>query len=204
MTKLNLSEKLSESFYQRDAVVVAKELLGKIFVRKHNNKYLTAKIVETEAYKQLNDEAAHSYNGKTLRNSVMFENGGKLYVYFTYGKHFCANVVTGKENSGDAVLLRAFEPLNNLETLAEFRFNKSDLSEKEKINLCNGPAKLCQSFNILRSDNGKDFFGDEFFILNQKKLNDSEIVVSERIGIKKSVNLPWRFYIKDNPYISKK
>lgn len=202
---LNYSKlKLPLEFYTRDVHTVAMELLGKLFVRKIKDKFLIGKIVEVEAYDGRVDEAAHSFNGKTKRNEIMFQGGGKLYVYFTYGMHFCSNVVTGKIDDGTAVLLRAMEPIEGLELMALNRFGKKIISEKEKINLTNGPAKICQAFNITRKENGTLLTEDEIFILYQPEIKRSQIEISKRIGIKKSVDLPWRYFIKDNPFVSKK
>lgn len=201
---MNSNKKLSKSFYTRNVHTVAKELLGKYLVRKINSKILVGRIVEVEAYDGSIDEASHSFNGKTKRNEVMFLGGGFLYVYFTYGMHFCANIVTGKLDEGQALLLRALEPVEGIETMALKRFNKTNISEKEKINLTNGPAKICQAFSIERSENRINLCGNEIFLVDAPVISDKEIAVSTRIGIKKSVDLPWRYYIKNNPYVSKK
>ncbi len=197
-------KKLTPKFYIRDVHTVAKELLGKIFVRKIGDKILAGKIVEVEAYDGKIDQAAHSYNGKTKRNEVMFNGGGYLYVYFTYGMHFCCNAVTGKPGDRTAILLRGLEPVEGIELMAENRFGKKNISEKEKINLANGPGKICAALKIKREDNGTPLFGDDIFILNAHTIPEEQIKTSTRIGIKKSVDLPWRYYIKDNPYVSKK
>jgi DNA-3-methyladenine glycosylase len=197
-------QKLPISFYTRNVQIVAKELLGKIFVRKYSSRFLSGRIVEVEAYDGSVDESAHSFIGKTKRNEVMFNGGGLLYVYFTYGMHFCANVVTGKVNEGCAVLIRAVEPIDGIDLMSQNRFHKISLSEKEKLNLTNGPAKFCQAFAITKEQNGISLLSDEIFIVNANKINPSEIVNSKRIGIKKSVDLPWRYFIKDNPFVSKK
>ncbi len=197
-------QKLSDLFYKRDVHSVAKELLGKIFVRKISDKILSGKIVEVEAYDGFIDESAHSFIGKTKRNEVMFKGGGFLYVYFTYGMHYCANIVTGDENDGCAVLIRSIEPIEGIDLMAINRFNKKNLSPQEKINLTNGPAKICKAFNITKKENGKSLLDDEIFILNSPVIEDKDISVAKRIGIKKSVDLLWRYYIKDNPYVSKK
>lgn len=202
--KINIKDKLPAKFYIRDIHTVAKELLGKLFVRKINNKFLIGKIVEVEAYDGRFDEAAHSYKGKTKRNETMFQEGGRLYVYFTYGMHFCANVVTGKEGIGTGILMRAMEPIEGIEIMAMNRYGKKNISEKEKINLANGPAKICQAFSITRKENGILLIGDTIFILDQPNLKNNQIGISKRIGIKKSVDLPWRYFIKDNPFVSKK
>jgi len=197
------SSKLEKSFYVRDVVEVAEDLLGKTLIRKVNGKILAGIIVEVEAY-DADDEASHSFNGRSQRNDVMFEEGGLLYVYFIYGVHFCCNIVTGKTKHGAAVLIRAVEPLNHLDILAKNRFGKTSITDKEKINLTNGPAKLCQAFRIGRAENGIDLTGDEIYILNAPKLNKNQIVQTTRIGITKSKDILWRFYIKDNPFVSKK
>jgi len=201
---MNSSNKLTYGFYNRNVNTVAKALLGKIFVRSINNKILSGIIVEVEAYDGKNDKASHSYNGITKRNKVMFGKAGHLYVYFTYGMHFCANVVTGKENYGAAVLIRAIEPLNGINLLAENRFNRSEITSKEKNNLSNGPAKFCKAFEIKSEHNGISLMENDFFIIDSPKLPNSKIVISSRIGIKKSIDLPWRYYIKDNSFVSKK
>lgn len=202
MNKLDPLKKLTQKFFQRDVHKVAIELLGKIFVRKYNNKFIAGKIVEVEAYDGRVDQAAHSYNGRTKRNEVMFNGGGNLYVYFTYGMYFCTNFVTGKVDEGSAVLLRAVEPIDGIEYMAINRFKKKDLSTNELKNLTNGPGKICQAFNIKKNDNGKSLTGDEFFILDSKKINKAMIMTTARIGIKKSVDLPWRYYIKNNRFVS--
>lgn len=197
-------KKLPQNFYYQNVHDVAKKLLGKYFVRKLNGKNLIGKIVEVEAYDGRIDEAAHSFNGKTKRNEVMFNGGGNLYVYFTYGMHFCSNIVTGKPGDGTAILLRALEPVEGIDEMAFNRFGKKEISEKEKINLTNGPAKICIALNIQREDNGTPLSGNDIFILDEKNIRPGQIFTTTRIGIKKSVDLPWRYYIKDNRYVSKK
>ena len=111
MIDTSKSKILTRNFYLRPVITVAKDLLGKVLIKKEGKKILAARIVEVEAYDGSIDEAAHTFKGKTVRNEVMFNEGGYLYVYFTYGVHFCCNVVTGKQNHGTAVLIRAVEPL---------------------------------------------------------------------------------------------
>lgn len=182
----------------------ASNLLGKIIVKKEKRKFLEAMIVEVEAYDGSFDEAAHSFKGITERTKVMFNEGGYLYVYFTYGAHFCANVVTGKSGEGKAILIRAVEPLNHIELLSQNRYDKTNISEKEKLNLTSGPGKFCQAYGITKIFNGTDLTGDKIFLLDNKKVKSANIEVRRRIGITKSIELPWRFYIKDNPYVSKR
>ncbi len=198
------NKKLTRNFYKADVLEVAENLLGKIFVYKIKEKTLKAKIVEVEAYDGKIDKAAHTFNGKTERNKIMFNEGGYLYVYFTYGIHFCANIVTGKEGEGTAVLLRGMKPLEGIDYFIEQRFSGKELNEINKKDLLNGPAKICQAFGITKEQNGTDLTGNKIYLLDMPKVPTNQIIKTTRIGIKKSVNLPWRFYIKDSRYISKK
>lgn len=200
---IDSSQKLLKEFYTRNLHTIAKDLLGKFLVRQLGEIYITGKIIEVEAYDGSIDESSHSYRGRTKRNEVMFNGGGFLYVYFTYGMHFCANIVTGSRNDGKAILIRALEPIEGIDFMAMNRYGKKVITQKKLINLTNGPAKICKAFCIEREQNGCDLCGDEIFILNAPKIKPSKIGVSTRIGIKKSVDLPWRYYIKDNPFISR-
>lgn len=195
-------QKLPEKFYQRSVLKIAPELPGKYLVKKDGSIYLVGKIVEVEAYTEKFDEASHSFNGKTKRNEFMFEAGGKLYVYFIYGNHFCCNVVCDKEGIGSAVLIRAVEPLDEIELMAQRRFRKSEISEKEFLNLTNGPGKICKAFDITKAQNGIDLCGDDIFLAEGEKVPKKNIVSATRIGITKSKDLRWRFYLKDNPFVS--
>jgi DNA-3-methyladenine glycosylase len=197
-------QKLNRSFYTRNVLIVAKELLGKILVKRDGLKILSGRIAEVEAYDGSIDQAAHTFRGKTERNKIMFGAGGFLYVYFTYGNHYCCNIVTGEEGSGTAVLIRAVEPLTGIDIMIKNRFGRDLLNEKEKFNLTSGPGKLCRAFAITMDHYGTDLTGDDIYILNSPKIKPEEIIVSRRIGIIKSVDLPWRFYIEENPYVSKK
>jgi len=200
----NSYQKLKRSFYTRNVLIVAKELLGKILVKRSGSIILSGRIAEVEAYDGSIDQAAHTFRGMTERNKIMFGIGGFLYVYFTYGNHYCSNVVTGKEGSGTAVLIRAIEPVNGLDLMIKNRFGRDLLNEKEKFNLTSGPGKVCKALGITMEHYGTDLTGNQIYILDSTKLKPEEIGVSKRIGIIKSVDLPWRFYIKDNPYVSKR
>lgn len=204
MQSIQIDKKLPRQFYLEDPVKLAPKILGKIIQRKIGNTYLSGKIVEVEAYRGKDDPAAHSYNGKTKRTEVMFFEGGYLYVYFTYGMHYCANIVCGKANEGAAILIRAVEPLNYIEELSLNRFGKKEITDKGKIILTNGPAKFCKAFNITKNDNGFDLTKETIFLIEGDKFRKSDIVQTTRIGITKAKELPWRFYIKNNPYISRK
>ena len=201
----NLStKKLKKSFYRREVIVVARDLLGKVLVKSNGKEILAGKIVEVESYHGDIDAAAHSYGGITKRNEIMFEAGGYLYVYFTYGAHHCCNVVTGKKGHGTAVLIRAIEPIIGLNRMIKNRFERKLKNEKEIFNLTSGPGKVCQAFKLDRSHSGTDLTGNKIFILNGEKIKSRDIGISKRIGITRSVDLPWRFFIKDNPYLSRK
>lgn len=203
MTGVSVYKKLPRDFYKRPVLEVAPDLLGKIFVKAQNGKITAGRIVEVEAYDGSVDEASHTFIGKTKRNSVMFGPGGFLYVYFTYGMYHCCNVVTGFEGSGTAALIRGIEPLTGIEILSLNRFGRSALRSNELIKLTNGPGKVCMAFNINRDHNGLDLLGNEIFLALPDEAGQFETGTSGRIGIKKSVELEWRFFIKNNPYVSR-
>jgi DNA-3-methyladenine glycosylase len=162
---------------------------------------LSGKIVEVEAYLGENDPASHAYRGKTKRNEVMFRKGGHLYVYFTYGMHFCCNVVTEEEGRGRAVLIRAIEPVSGIATMHSLR--GFALDRHVDHNLTNGPAKLCQALAISREQNGLDLLGNEVFIAKGEPFPASYILTSTRIGISSAKEKRWRFYVKNNPFVSR-
>lgn len=187
---------LRKSFFLRPTEDVAKALLGCLLVHESEDGLAIGKIVETEAYLQ-NDPACHAFNGKTKRNEAMFREGGAAYVYFTYGMHYCFNVVTQKEGVGEAVLIRALEPIEGIELMKRRR------GTEDIYNLCNGPAKLVQAMGITKEYNGCDLIkGKLRIVLKPKK--DFEIIASKRIGIKKGKSLLLRFYIKDNDFVSRR
>ncbi|MFT8347769.1 DNA-3-methyladenine glycosylase [Clostridium saccharoperbutylacetonicum] len=201
---------LNKEFYKQGALILAKELLGKVVVRTVDNLTLKAKIVETEAYVGEIDKASHAYNGRrTERTEPLFREGGIAYVYFIYGKYYCFNVISGIEDKGEGVLVRALEPLNEFDYLARKRFGKSfdELSEAKKKALTNGPSKLCIAFSIDKSENYKKLYEEGDFYIEDSKNEKFDIVETTRIGIdyaEEAIDFPWRFYIKDNKYISKK
>jgi DNA-3-methyladenine glycosylase len=198
------AKKLNRNFYKRELISVARDLLGKILVKVNGKTILSGKIVEVEAYHGDFDKAAHSYGGVTKRTEIMFEEGGYLYVYFSYGAHHCCNVVTGKKGEGTAVLIRSIEPSIGIERMIRNRFGRKLRNENEIFNLTSGPGKVCQALGINRTHSGIDLTGRKIFILDGEKINGKQIGVSRRIGITKSVNLPWRFFIMNNPYLSRK
>lgn len=194
---------LPRKFYIRPVLKVAKDLLGKVLIRQTGKIILAGRIVEVEAYDGNVDEAAHTFRGKTKRNEVMFNEGGYFYVYFTYGAHFCCNVVTGKRNHGAAVLIRALEPLSGIDEMTKNRFDRKLKNDKEIYNLTSGPGKVCKAFGFNREHTGLDLTNSPVFIIDQPKLKKDRIGISKRIGITKSINLQWRFFEIGNPYLSR-
>lgn len=198
-------KRLPRSFYTRNTITVAKDLLGKTFVRSIGRTILLGTIVETEAY-LFNDPASHSFRGMTERNSVMFRKGGLLYIYFTYGMHYCANVVTNKEEIGEAVLIRAVEPIEGFRSMAKNRGIKNDHSKNGNLpsqRLTNGPAKFAQAFALTKKDSGNDLVHGNIFITHGRVIRPSMIVAATRIGISRAKEQKWRFYIKGNMWVSK-
>lgn len=184
-------------FLERPAYEVAPRLLGCKLVRMVDGVRLAGAIVETEAYDQT-DEASHSHKGKTPRTEIMFGRAGYLYVYFTYGMHYCCNVVTGRPEDGSAVLIRALMPEDGVAAMSAARGGLSGAA------LTNGPAKLCQAFGIGKSDNGTDLlYGASLSLELAPAVQPDDIVISERIGISRAKDVPWRFHIKDNPFVSR-
>lgn len=188
---------LPPEFYRRATLEVARDLLGKTFIRRIGGVMLGGRIVEVEAYHQDGDEAAHSFRGRTPRNDVMFRDGGALYVYFTYGMHFCMNVVTEAEGVGAAVLIRAIEPVEGIEII---RSNRP--RARRDIDLANGPAKLCQALAIGREHNGLPLDGSIVGIADAPAVPESSMLVTTRVGISRSLELPWRFFLASSPYVS--
>lgn len=204
MIEVQNTPKLTPQFYKQKTKKVAKDLLGKILVRNINGKLLSGKIVETEAYLFLNDEASHSHNGISPRNKTMFRVGGYLYVYQIYGIHFCCNVVAGNENEGEAILIRALEPITNSDTMVKNRFGDNMPPDKKFTTVSNGPAKLCSALSITKTNDGTNLLGNEIYILDTPNIASEKIITTTRIGVSKSKELPLRFYIKGNQFVSRK
>jgi DNA-3-methyladenine glycosylase len=194
---------LEPAFYLRPTVTVARDLIGLMLVREIRGETLAGRIVETEAYRE-DEPASHSFRGPTKRNSPMYLDGGVAYVFFIYGMYDCFNVVTEPAGSGCAVLIRALEPVDGIETMWHNRFPGRPF-EPDKVHLvANGPGKLCRALRITREASGTSLLSGPIRI--QRGPGDGSHVVgtSRRIGIKKGVDLPWRFFEKDNPSVSKK
>ncbi|MDB5162727.1 MAG: DNA-3-methyladenine glycosylase [Candidatus Saccharibacteria bacterium] len=187
--------KLLSVFLQKPAYEVAPLLLGCILEREIDGKKMRVRIVETEAYDET-DAASHSYKGQTSRTEIMFGEAGYLYVYFTYGMHYCCNVVTGKKGDGSAVLIRAVEPVEGEECMRELR-------NVEGIQLTNGPAKLCKALAIDKRLNGHDLTEAPLKLIIQKPAEASKIIQTKRVGISHAKDILWRFYLSGNRYVSK-
>src|SRR5688500_2449263 len=189
---------LPRAFYDRDTVEVARELLGGVLSHEVGGETLAGIIVETEAYGP-DDPANHAYRGATSRNAVMFGPPGNAYVYRIYGIHWCVNAVTRGEDSGEAVLIRALQPIAGIETM---RRNRGLTESSDNRQLCRGPGSLCRALSITGELNGADLTRPPLTILSGDK---SEIVSveSSRIGITRAAERPWRFLIAGNSYVSR-
>ena len=181
-------EPLARAFYARDSRMVAPELLNKLLVRGAR----VGRIVEVEAYCGHEDPGSHAFRGRTKRNATMFGPAGHLYVYFTYGMHFCANVVCGEEGEGTAVLLRGLDVEGGLEEMrAAYPRIRRDRD------LCRGPARLCRAFGVDRAFDGADLVtGDRGVVVADDGTPPPAVPgVSRRIGLTAGADLPWRFYV---------
>jgi DNA-3-methyladenine glycosylase len=181
--------KLPRSFYNRETILVARELLGKILVHVTEGVERRGRIVEVEAYLGPHDLAAHSARGITPRTKIMFGPPGHAYIYLIYGMYHCMNVVTEPEGHASAILLRALEPVANIERKTT------------------GPGLLCRAMEIDRGLNGHDLLSDDFYIVPPAKDEPLVIVKRPRIGV--AYSGPWaaeplRFYIRDNPFVSRR
>jgi DNA-3-methyladenine glycosylase len=188
---------LPHAFYERASVEVARDLLGKTLWRRTEAGLTAGIIVETEAYDGANDPASHAWRGRTQRNAVMFGPPGRAYVYFTYGMHYCLNAVTGPVGQASAVLLRAIQPVVGSELMRERR--ATTIPDRD---LARGPGRLCQALGITTADDGTDLTGDALWISETVDAPDLLIATTPRIGITRAAELPWRFVVCDNQYIS--
>jgi len=194
---------LPRSFYFRDTVTVARSLLGCVLWRRlEDGTLLAARIVETEAYLGANDPASHARRGlRSERNASMYLQGGHAYVYFTYGMHWCLNVVTQEEGLAEAVLLRAAEPVRGIEGM-RMRRPKA----KRDTDLMNGPAKICMALDVDRRLDGASLRGAAVWLAPRDvEIDDNDIAVSPRIGIDNSGDAaawPLRFFLRGNRHVS--
>ena len=185
------------SFYSRAPDVVARELLNKVLIGPNGS----GRIVEVEAYDGARDPASHAYRGLTPRNSVMFGPPGHLYVYFTYGMHWCANAVCREDGEAAAVLLRALAPIDGLEVMRSAR-----LRARRDRDLCSGPAKLCQALGIGPAHNGVDLTrrASPVRIVDDGIAPPLAPVVTTRVGLTVGVDQPWRWYVTADDNVSRK
>jgi DNA-3-methyladenine glycosylase len=194
---------LPREFYDRDPRRVCRELLGKVLVRTERRKYLTARIVEVEAYLGKNDGASHSFIGRTARNAVLFGPPGYAYVYFIYGTHYCLNVSCLPDGVAGGILFRALEPLEGIEAMAKARGIELN-GARGLRNLTSGPGRLAEAFEITRErDNGKDLTSknSDLFIADDG-YRVGRVLTTPRIGVTKAAERPWRYVIAGNPFVS--
>ncbi len=187
---------LPKKFYARDAEKVAKELLGKLLVRDLNGKELIGKIVETEAYYGLDDPASRAYTGKKNMNSVMWEEPGTIFIYMVHN-NWLMNIVTGRKDDPQAVLIRAVEPIEGVEIM------KKNRGMDNIKNLTNGPGKLTKAFAIDKSFNRKKIYRRETGLYIKDNKEKFEIDTSNRIGVSRDLEKHLRFFIKGNPFVSR-
>ena len=202
------AEPLSRAFFDRDPVIVGRELLGKLLIRREGRTLLAGRIVEDEAYLGEEDPAAHAYNGRTPRNLVLFGPPGHAYVYFIYGNHYCLNVSCMPEGFAGCILLRAMEPVFGIGAMAHAR-GLQLLPEPRAALLrliSSGPGRMSQALGITRNrDNGKDLTSrrSDLWIADDG-FRPEGVAITERIGITKAMDQPLRFMIAGNPYVSRR
>lgn len=187
-------KRLSRRFFSRGTRLVAQDLLGRTIYRDSEDGLVSGRIVEVEAYCGVDDPGSHAYRRVTPRNQIMYGPPGHLYVYFTYGMHHCANIVTEQDGYAGAVLLRAVEPKQGIDLMKKRR-GRDDL-----YLLAKGPARLCQAFDLDRGDNGIDLTDELVWVSPGRQLRGS-VRSSVRIGLKPGIDQPWRYY-EEGPWVS--
>jgi DNA-3-methyladenine glycosylase len=199
---------LHRAFFNRDPRAVARELLGKLIVRREGRKQLAGRIVEVEAYLGAGDLAAHAAAGHTARNAVLWGPPGHAYIYFIYGVHYCLNISCLPAGVAGCVLIRALEPVSGLREMAEARaLADMDLtSMRDLCKLASGPGRLCEALGITRPrDNDKDMLSSKSDLqVMSDGFRVPEVAVTQRIGITKSAEMPLRYVIEGNAFVSKK
>lgn len=189
---------LPRSFYRRDPRKVAPQLLNKILASADGR---SGRIVEVEAYCGANDPAAHSFRGKTMRNATMFGPPGFMYVYFTYGMHWCCNAVCGDDGEGAGVLIRALEPLTGLEQMRLARPRA-----RSDRDLCRGPARLTQAMGVNGTHDGIDLVSAQaqFTVVHDGVTPPRKLIGVARVGISRATDFLWRWYVPENLHVSKR
>ncbi len=187
---------LPREFFRRDPRQVAPELIGAILAGPDAR---AGRVVEVEAYCGVDDAAAHTFRGQTRRNATMFGAPGHMYVYFTYGMHWCANAVCGEVGVGVGVLIRALEPIAGLE-----RMRLARPKAVRDTQLCSGPARLAQAMGITGASDGADLVSGEggYRLLFDPEAPPVDVLNTPRIGISKAIDAPWRWYVSGNPHVS--
>lgn len=206
--QLRAAPVLPREFFNRDPATVARELLGKVLIRREGRNLLAGRVVEDEAYLGQDDPAAHAFGGQTARNSVLFGPPGHAYVYFIYGNHYCLNVSCMPEGCGEGVLFRALEPVYGLNAMALARgidLPPSPRAAQLRL-ISSGPGRMSEALDITRQrDNDKDLTSKESDLwLADDGFNPERIAATPRIGITKAVDRPLRFAIAQNPFVSGK
>lgn len=202
--------KLTREFYTRNTIIVARDLLGKILVYNDGETIYKGIIVETEAYINTKDDGAHFNKGLTDRTRIIDEIGGHIYIYTIYGMYLLFNIVTEKKGVHGAVLIRAIEPIEGIQQMYQNRYKRryNSSTNREKINLTNGPAKFVMAYGMTKEIYGVDLVGDSrIWIEDRPRLSQDEIVRTKRINIdyaEMAKDYLLRFYIKNNPFVSKK
>lgn len=195
--------KLTRSFFLHDDVVeLSRKLLGKKLCSNINGIFTSGIIVEAEAYNGRTDRACHAYKRRTMRTEVMYQEGGIAYVYLCYGIHYLFNIVTNKKDTADAILVRALQPVEGIETM----LSRRNMNKLEK-RLTSGPGTLTIALGIEKVHNGLSLLENEIYIEDADELQDDQVIATTRIGVDYAgddARLPWRFYIKDNEWVSKK
>lgn len=207
MVCITKATRLPREFFARHTLAVARDLLGTRLVRLLDGQRLSGRIVECEAYVGQDDSACHASHGRTRRNAVMFGPPGHAYVYFTYGMHWMLNVVTEPEGFPAAVLVRALEPLEGVETMYNLREARG--KPRREADLTNGPAKLTQALAINGAFNGADLvLGNTLWLERGQPVPEVSVHRGPRVGIRyaaeKDRHLPWRFWIEGNPHVSRR
>lgn len=194
---------MNHLFFRQDTVELARRLLGCLLIHRTPDGVAGGMIVETEAYIGAIDKACHAYRNRSERTEIMYHNGGVAYVYLIYGMHHCFNVVTGPEGEGNAVLIRALEPVIGIELMCKRR--QTDTLQ----NLCSGPGKVCRALAITKNEYGLDLCAADspLRLIRYRHIPDAQIAATPRINVayaEEAAAWPWRFYVKENPYVSKR
>ena len=193
---------MNRSFFRQDTVELARKLLGCLLVHRTPEGAVAGMIVEAEAYVGAVDKACHAYRNRSERTEIMYHDGGYAYVYLIYGMHYCFNVVTGPSGEGNAVLVRALEPVIGLDLMRKRR------QTNQLQNLCSGPGKVCQALAVTKEQYGLDLCdpSSPLRLVRFRSIPDDRITSSPRINVayaEEAAAWPWRFYVKDNVYVSR-